>query len=235
MANYNSVHGVIEAYLTKNSWPQSMYFPLMAHAMTWLNQRNRTLAPDRATVEIMLQNDRTAALPDDFVDWLVVGRQMGSYVENFAFNQKVTALAPVMAPGTAAPTPQLSADPWCCNYGGWIGGALQGWGRGAYPPEEFVIDLATRTLRTNSEVPEGALYLHYIFNSEKPNVRTPLHPDHCLLLEYFIEWQANRRAPDSPKLKKEYFDELLRVARLRDPFTAESAYDIFNNTTYGDQ
>ena len=230
MGTFNTLHGVIENYLLKNTLGQDKYFPLLAHANSWFNERDRVLAPNRATVEIQLQNDRTAVLPDDFIDWLTVGRTIGTHVYNLAFNSRVSW---VDSPDAQPPVPALSADPWGCQYGGYLGGSLWGWGAPRYEPEEFTIDWATRTLRCSSQVPEGPLYLQYLYNPDKPGVRTPLDTDMLMVVELWMEWQSNRRAPDARMLEAQYHKQVKKVARLREPFTPANLYNIVNNTAYG--
>jgi len=231
MAEFNTVKQVVDGYVDKypGQFQESDKWVLKRHALSWFNQADRLLAPARATVEIMLQSDRSADLPDDFVDWLVVGKRVGNQVVNLCFNERVNRLPPLTP--TAPPTstallPQVL-------YHGYLYGELYGYGGGEYPANEFVVDTGAGKLYTNSEVEPGPLYLQYIFNKDLLNEATPIAVEYMMVLEYWLEWQFFRRAPDAQRLRAQYYQELKQVDLGANAGNLASWYDLFDNRAYG--
>jgi hypothetical protein len=233
MADFNTVAGVVQGYMEKypTKFQPADKWVLQRHAISWFHQRESKLGPAKATVEIMLQSDRSAVLPTDFVDWLVVGQRRGDEIVNLGFNERVNRLPP--AHESIVPTSPDAPLAMRVPYYGWLHGDLYGYGAGEYPSKEFVIDTGLGKLFTNSEVEPGPLYLQYIYNPDKPDVATPLSSKHLMVLEYWIEWQLNRQANDSQKYKSQYFNELKDVSMGESAGGIESYYNIFDNKAYG--
>lgn len=234
MAAFNTVKQVVQGYMDKfpGVFKDSDKWMLQRHAVSWFSERDRFFVPARATVEIMLQSDRSAKLPDDFLDWLVVGQRQGDSVVNLCFNERVTRLPPVTesdAPDTTDTPVALLKVP----YDGYLYGELYGYGGGEYPANEFVIDKDLGVLYTNSEVQPGPLYLQYIFNPDKPNIATPIAIDYMMPLEYWLEWQVNRRSPDRDALKRQYYQSLKGVTSGESAGNIDSWYNLFENRAYG--
>jgi hypothetical protein len=232
MGAFNTVDGVVTGYIQKfpETLKESDYWPLMRHALSWFNQANRVHAPARATVEIMLQSDRSADLPTDFVDWLVVGKRVGDKVENLCFNERTNRFAP--DPSTPGSVPNVN-ELLKIGYDGYLYGELYGYGGGAYPANEFVVDKSLGKLYTNSEVSPGPLVLYYIYNPNRPNEATPIPEEYMMPLEYWMEWQRNRTSPAANMLKKQYFDEVKSVSMNESAGNIETYYNIFDNLAYG--
>ena len=173
----------------------SKYAVLNAHAASWfMADYNPESGQTVKTILLDVGPDRVAELPNDYLDFVMVGRQVGDKVRNLAHNPKLSPLPPVEPWLDRTPLSAAVLPDWpCYTYAGWDGGALYGYGWGEYR-EEFTIDAREGTLRLSSVIgPDEPLFFQYISADLTPHKATPLHPAYALALEYWVLWQMHLR------------------------------------------
>ena len=207
------------------------YAQLNAHATSWFHaeyspESGQTLK----TVLLDVGPDRVAELPDDFLDFVVVGRQVGDRIRNLAHNPQLSPL-PVFDAGVARPSlsmqPVLTGEfPWpSYEYAGWDGGELCGYGWGEYR-EEFTIDTRERTLRLSSLLgADEPLFLQYVSADLSPHKATPLHPAYGQALYYYVlaeHHHVKENFTAARENEKKYNAALRKAKRQLSPFSLAS-------------
>ena len=171
------------------------YAVLNAHALSWfMADYNPESGQTLKTVLLDVGPDRVAYLPDDYLNFVVIGREMGGRIRTLANNPVLSPLPPAEPWLDAAGLDVVPGADWPrYDYAGWDGAALHGYGWGEFR-EEFAIDLTERTLRLSSLLgPNEPLYLQYVSADLSPHKATPLHPSYALTLEYWLLWQMHLR------------------------------------------
>jgi hypothetical protein len=202
------------------------YGQLLAHALTWFQaDYNAESGQTIRTVRLDVGPDRTANLPDDYLDFVVVGRPYGDRIRTLAHNPKLSPLPATEPWLDRCALDAVPQDWWpCYEYAGWEGGTLCGYGWGEYR-EEFTIDLHERTLRLSSLLgTEEPLFFQYISNDLNPGKPTPLHPAYALSLEYWLLWQMALRPPaqnlsNAREYERLYYKAKARAKAQLDPFS----------------
>lgn len=207
------------------------YATLLAHAQTWLlTYYNPESGQTLKTVLLDVGPDHVAGLPDDYLDWVVVGRQVGAYVRTLGHNPKLSPLPAVDPALNRVPltTPPLTTWP-CYTYTGWDGPPLCGYGWGEYR-EEFTVDLTERTLHLSSLVGTGGpLFFQYVSADVCPNKATPLHPYYAEALEYWMLWHFHLRKNEmgpANTYERLYAAASRRASRMLSPFSLASLQAI---------
>lgn len=189
--NYTTVDAVIIDTCHKiGDMGLRKYAQLFAHALSWFTaDYNPESGQTLKTVLLDVSPDRTANLPDDYLDFVVVGRQYGDKIRTLAHNPKLSPLPPVEPFLDRTPLDVYPDALWpCYEYAGWGGGSLYGYGWGEYQ-EEFTFDAQDRTLRLSSMMTtDEPLYFQYRSSDLNPGKPTPLHPAYALTLEHWMMW-----------------------------------------------
>ena len=200
------------------------YAQLYAHALSWFTaDYNAESGQTLKTVLLDVGPDRMAQLPDDYLDYVVVGRRSGDYIRNLSHNPKLSPLPPVEPWLDPIPLGLAVGLDWpCYEYAGWEGGSLYGYGWGEYR-EEFTIDAQERMLRLSSLIgTDEPLYFQYVSNDLNPGKPTPLHPAYALALEHWLMWHLhlykNETGP-AQLHKQEYYAARLKALRATTPFS----------------
>ena len=190
--NYTTVDAVIIDTCHKiGDMELRKYGQLHAHSLSWFTtDYNAESGQTLKTVLLDVGPDRVANLPDDYLDYVVVGRQVGQYIRTLAHNPKLSPL-PVLADDVARFSVCMIPQAWwpTYNYVGYDGGSVCGYGWGEYR-EEFTIDARERTLRLSSLLgTDEPLYFQYVSSDLNPGKAMPLHPAYGLCLSYWMLWQ----------------------------------------------
>ena len=196
------------------------YAQLNAHATSWfISDYNPTSGQTLKTALIDVGPDRVAQLPDDYIEYVVVGRRYGQYLRTLSHNPKLSPLPPVEPFLDRNPLGLAVGLDWpCYDYGsGYLG---YGWGEYR---EEFTIDPVERTLRVSSLIAsDEPLVLQYVSADICPNTATPLHPFYALTLEYWLLWQMHLRKNElgpASNYKAEYYAARRKAKAQLDPFS----------------
>jgi hypothetical protein len=193
----------------------SKYAVLNAHATSWfMADYNPESGQTVRTILLDVGPDRVAELPEDYLDFVMVGRQSGDRVRNLAHNPRLSPLPPVEPFLDRTPLDALVGFDWpCYEYAGWNGDSLYGYGWGEYR-EEFTIDATNRTLRLSSLIgPDEPLFFQYISADLSPHKATPLHPAYALCLEYWVLWQMHLRKNENGPAGN--YERLYKAARSK--------------------
>ncbi|UYZ60101.1 hypothetical protein [Hymenobacter latericus] len=170
------------------------YFDLLPYAYAWLGEHRASSSRELKTVRLFVGPDRVAMLPDDYVDWVTVGREYAgpkgeALVRNLAFNPRLSLLDPVEPFLDRVPLDECPDTAWPVYH--YVGGEspVCGYGWGEYR-EEFTIDAQERTLRLSSLLnPDEPLYFQYVSNGLNPSAATPIHEYCHENLRWYLLWQ----------------------------------------------
>ena len=232
MPNYTTVDAVlIDTCHKLGDMALRKYAQLNAHATSWfLSDYSAETGQTLKTVLLDVGPDRVCELPNDYLDFVVVGRQSGDRIRNLAHNAKLSPLPPVEPWADRAPLDALVGTDWpSYAYAGWEGGNLRGYGWGEYH-EEFTIDPVGRTLRLSSLLSiDMPLFFQYVSADTCPHKATPLHPFYAMALQYWILWQLHllkNEAGPAANYEKLYY-RFFRKAKARlSPFSYASPQAI---------
>lgn len=231
---YTTVDAVIIATCLKlGDKNLSKYAVLNAHATSWfMADYNPESGQTVKTILLDVGPDRVAELPEDYLDFVMVGRQVGDRIRNLAHNPKLSPLPPVEPFLDRAPLDALVGHDWpSYEYAGWNAGSLYGYGWGEYR-EEFTVDARERTLRVSSLIgTDEPLFFQYISADLNPHKATPLHPAYALALEYWMLWQMHLRKNENGPAAN--YERLYKAARNKaraqlSPFSYESLQAIIS-------
>lgn len=207
------------------------YATLNAHATSWfMFHYNAESGQTLKTVLLDVGPDRVCNLPDDYLDFVVVGRQFGDRIRNLAHNPRLSPLPPVEPFLDRIPLSEFVDTSWPnYTYAGFDGGALQGYGWGEYR-EEFTIDPIERTLRLSTIIEvDKPLFFQYVSADLCPHKATPLHPYYALALQYWVLWQMHllkNEAGPAANYEKLYYQYFRRAQAKLSPFSYAALEDI---------
>lgn len=237
MANaYTTVDAVIIATCHKlGDMALRKYAQLNEHAKSWfLADYNPESGQTLKTTLLDVGPDRAVQLPDDYLDFVVVGRQYGERLRTLVHNPKLSPLPPVEPWNDRHPLGCEVDAAWpLYEYAGYDGTRLCGYGWGEWR-EEFAIDPAERTLRVSSLIaPDEPLVLQYVSADLCPHKATPLHPYYALTLEYWLLWQMHLRKNEMGPANN--YERLYHLARKKaraqlSPFSYADLQAIINQS-----
>ncbi|TGE29809.1 hypothetical protein [Hymenobacter metallicola] len=192
---------VLRKFLQKmGDAPAHYYAQMLPHVFDfWVGYVSDTGRENR-TVELAILPDRTAVLPDDYDNYVMVGVRNGDYVRNLTYNGSLTNLPPsyepflqgslaeevVAVPEAEGVVPRVGLRH---AYLGWPGGELYGEGYPGYG-QEFKIDGPGRRIICSTEVPQDrTLILQYHAFSTVGNEGWVINPLWDKPLSLYLTWQ----------------------------------------------
>lgn len=183
------------------------------------------------TVLLQVNADRMADLPDDYVEFVSVGRVIGNHVRNLSYNAALVpdGLTTPPEPGVIGygdlSHPVTFAPAYA--YWNWESLGLTGWDGYGYGwgefRDEFAIDRAEGTIRVSSQIePFGQpLVFQYQSNDNAPGKPTPVHPYWHQALKAWMLWHWYSKAKENFQSanyhKAEYLRERKAAIRRTDP------------------
>ena len=240
---FSTADKIVKATLGKLGLADKRYYlQFLQFLYSFLDEYTVEDAGQIKTVQLAVQANRTADLPDDYVDWVRVGQQVGSYILNLAFNRDLSLMPdadvtfPTGATPDASPYAVQQANLSLYPFMGWSGGALAGYGAGGYR-REFVVDKADRQIRLNSQLNAYPLYLEYIGSDTRNGPETMVDPRAKMAAEYYILWQYSLRKKElgpAQNYERLYYRERENIVRRSDEFTFDALYAILDDN-YGHQ
>jgi hypothetical protein len=234
--NYSTLDTTIRrALISDDAENKTPYLKAFTHARRWY-ENEYAGAVEKAyghrTVKLVVEVDRTAALPDDYVEWSMVGLRRGEHVHNLLYNPALVAVPVLDGPNG----PSIQAPAYEYQYTNCLEAfgvdCLTGYGYPALRPGEFTVQRAERQLLVSSQISPGTqLLLHYLSDDAPCGQSTIIHPLAESWLEFYILDYLNRKR--APGLAATYRADCER-ARLdylqkRSPFQLDDIYAAMRN------
>lgn len=213
------------------------YVRAFIHARRWFEGEYVSLdkAYGSKSVRLEVGADRVVQLPDDYVEWNMVGIRHGETVHNLLHNPRLVAV-PVDEPATAAhdgtsvPLPDYG---YCYHGLGADGVDVWGYGRPTMREGEFTIDRAARLLRVSSVISPGQeLVMSYVSDAAPCGEQTLIHPFAEPWLEFYILHFLHKSK--NPMLAADYKRDAERARTdylvKRTPWQMDDLYAAMRNT-----
>jgi len=229
---------------------KKLYARAFVHARNWYEVEYPTSGEKSygyRTEQLRVEVDRTAALPDDYVEWSMVGIRRGEQVYNLLHNPALVVMPERPAPAPVA-LPQLFAEPtapvmvpepapiyeYC--YTNWLenqGVDVVGYGYPSMRQGEFTVQRAERQLLLSSAISPGdVLLLHYLSTDAPAGQSTPIHPLAINWCQYWIKSFLLEKT--NPGLAATYTQRAasarMDYMQMRSPFQIEDIYAAMRNT-----
>lgn len=237
MDKYSTLDTIIRQLLLEQGETTERRYPAMlSYGYAFLNGEYPVGAGGGTVLKTTLVDvgaDRVADLPEDYMEFVSLGRIYGDKVRNLAYNASLVPeglsqppAAGVIGYGNVGFAP---AAGWpVFSYWGWEELGLSGWdGRGFGWGEwgdEFAIDREERTIRLSSALggyEAGPLLLQYHSNNLSPGKPTPIHPYWQQALKEWMLWQWYSKAKENFQAaglhKAEYYAQRAKAMRRTDP------------------
>jgi len=231
------------ALLADEAENKAPYVRAFVHARRWY-ENDYVGAVEKAyghrTVQLLVETDRTAALPADYVDYSMIGLRAGEQVRNLLHNPALVPLPLGESANSlvaqAQAQAQALAGPYQYTYTNWLENTgvdyCVGYGYPAVRAGEFTVQRAERQLLLSSQVSPGAvLLLDYLSDDAPVGGQTLIHPQAESWLEFYLLDHLNRRR--NPTLAAGYRADAENASRLylqkRSPFQLEDVYAAMRN------
>ncbi len=191
-------------------------------------------AQEVKTIVIPMNGYNAIDFPEDYVDWVKVGIQLGDKIKTFGANDQSIAL--YHGETDECGNPELNAAHVCDlpinvnGYGGyWFSnifnsygenmGKQFGYGGGKNCLGAWKVNKERRQIQFDSTVTRTNVYFEYISNGFNPCGETVINQYGRNMLRTYIHWQRsvfkNGAASSESQVWKEEFDEQRRLARAR--------------------
>jgi hypothetical protein len=214
---------------------KKLYLKTFVDARRWYENDYNTIekAYGHRTTKLVVEIDRTAALPDDYVEWSMVGLRRGERIHNLLHNPALVAV-PVLdhpnGPSIQAPVYEYQYTNCLENLGV---DCLTGYGYPALRLGEFTVQRAERQLLVSSQISPGQeLYLHYLSDDAPCGTSTIIHPLAESWLEFYLKTFLFEKSDPGLSAKYETRTERARLDYLqkRSSFQLEDVCAAMRNT-----
>lgn len=198
---FYTISAVVDRCLQDNGLPDHYFEDFLGWGLWGLREINFDIKAQQIKVIKLSMNDtRGVTLPSDFIDWVIIGLQVGEYVKTLGVNAQMTKFTgkdktlgnPQNVLGLGINELPNSID--VLNYGGYrlLGTSVIALGAGISYSGVFQIikNDAGKFIQFTSKVNKTDIYLEYISDGFNPNKETIVDPYSVDYLRKYInhEW-----------------------------------------------
>lgn len=227
----NTLSAGVSATLAKLGDAQGRYFArLVPFAYDFYKDFVADSGRANRTVELAVLPNRTAVLPDDCDNYVMVGVRQGQHVRNLVHNPALAVL-PEGADTTVTPEVGAVLDPEGLvpqvvlrhDYAGWEGGPLLGYGYPGYG-QSFRVDTRARRIICSSQIPTGSvLLLHYYSFAPDASEGWVLDPLWNAAFQHYLSWwfyeEIKRDPRQADRYRGYYASEKKKAERRASPWS----------------
>lgn len=201
---YYTITAIVDRCLSDNELPDHYFDKFLGWALWNLRELRLDDTQDVKTVRLSMNNTRGVILPDDYVDWVIIGIQIGELVKTLGVNNNMVKLTgDERTLGNPSSFNALNVNSLpnginVTNYGGYrlrgtgtfsVGGGIDYKGYFTILKESY-----PKMLQFSSLINKTDIYLEYISDGFNPNRETEVDP---YLVNYLRcstnhEWEQHR-------------------------------------------
>jgi len=201
---YYTISAIVDRCLDDNELPDHYFDKFLGWGLWALREINLDDAQEPKTVRLSMNNTRLVELPKDYIDWVVIGIQIGEQVKTLGVNESMVGLTGEdRTLGNPTSFQRLGINDLpnginVTNYGGY---ALSGTGAfsiggGIDYKGYFKVFKRSHghTIQFSSLVNKTDVYVEYISDGFNPNKETTINPYFANYLRCAInkEWAENK-------------------------------------------
>lgn len=240
---YITLNHITRSYLNQTQRPIHYYGRCLKFAADGLREQLFDTLKVTNTVRIPVDEFNEAAIPNDYIDWVKIGVQIGQFVRPLVTRPGLNKMANYdtsTGEQIVYPDPQTS-DTWGNNIR-WFGynintngentGGYYGIGAGG-EADTFTIDEVRNVIKLNQDLTDGKIVLEYLGDGSFSNAATKITPYAQKTIEAYIDWQYKLHsksfgAYDHQAAEREFYNELRKLRGRKNDITPEIVERIIN-------
>jgi hypothetical protein len=203
---YYTVGAIVDYVLETEELPDVYWDKLLNWGLWWLRELHFDRAQEEKTCKLKMDKVRTVELPDDYVDWVAVGIQIGNFWKLLSVNNDMHKLPPTPSPeGGSLYGANLNYIPTGIdfgNYGGFTffnfgGSSINSVGGGVPYKGHFQIINRPhgKAIQFNSLVNRTHVIVDYISDGFTPCKETVLKPYFANYIRTSILMEYEKKRP----------------------------------------
>jgi hypothetical protein len=219
MAQEVTLDAIIRRNLAMRKLPLHYYLPVLVFAKRGLDEMHFHALQKLKVVTLEIDPVlKTASLPLDFVEEVVVGVRVGDKIRPLGYNHRLNRADsaepfPENSPGNGAGVADF-LETLYTEYGEFKGKAF---GRVQQFPDSYTILLDANKIRVDNSSDITSIELTYLSMPEKVGGKSVIHPFAKSALNSWIDWQWARynKEKDQDLRRRDYFNDVrvLRAAK----------------------
>lgn len=212
---YYTISAIIDRCLADNGLTDHYFDDLLGWGLWELRELHLDVAKEVKVVGLDMNNTRGVELPRDYVDWAIIGIQIGQYVKTLGVNDnmaKLTGEARTLGNPDSFNNLNVNQMPNginVLNYGGYnlLGSNVFSVG-GGIPYKGYFSIVKTdegKVIQFTTAINKTKVYLEYISDGFNPNRETILNPYFVDFLRKAINCEWAKRRPRKERDESEIY------------------------------
>lgn len=212
---YYTISSVVDRCLADNGLTDHYFDDFLGWGLWELRELHLDVAKEVKTVNLDMNNTRGVELPKDYVDWAIVGIQIGEYVKTLGVNPEMAKFTgSERTLGNPSDFNSLNVNQLpnginLLNYGGYhlLGSNVFSVG-GGLPYKGYFNIIKTperKILQFTSAVSKTKVYLEYISDGFNPNRETVVNPYFVDFLRKAMDCEWAKRRPRKERDEREIY------------------------------
>ena len=186
-SEFYTLGALVDQVMIDLDLPDQFFDKLLSWAIWALREINLDATQTVKTCGLQMNEYKAIDLPDDYVDWVKVGIQVGTRIRMLGVNSDMSELTFDEQLYKASAEPQLNINPNGIsfeNYGGYYfynysGKSLFGYGGGGYNTQNHFKVIKRDSgwqIQFDSEINNGLIYVEFIGDGIDPCADSYIHP-----------------------------------------------------------
>lgn len=239
-----TLNGITRSYLNQTSRPIHYYPRCLKFAADCVRELLFDTLRVTNTVRIKKNEFSECQIPNDYIDWIKIGVQVGQFVRPLIKKDSINRLAnfdTTTADQTVYASPQSSLEYWGTDFRWWgvninTNGENTGgyYGLGAGPePDTFTIVEERNVIQLNQNVCDSVIVLEYMSDGTYANAATQITPYAQKTIEAYIDWQYKLNSKsygmgDANQAEQNFANQLRILRARKNDLTPEEVTRIIN-------
>lgn len=243
-----TLNGITRSYLLQTNRPIHYYIRCLKFASDCLRELLFDTLQITNTVRLPVNSLFEASIPNDYIDWVKVGTQVGQFVRPLIKKDSFNRLAnfnTTTADQITYPQPfdsDQNSEGWRGNGFRWFGvnintngentGGYYGLGAGS-EPDTFTIVEERNVIQLNQNITDSVIVLEYISDGSYANAATQITPYAQRTIEAYIDWQYKINSKsygmgDANQAEQIFYNELRKLRARKSDLTPDILIRIIN-------
>jgi hypothetical protein len=232
------------SYLNKTQRPIHYYARCLKYASDGIKELLYDSLRITNIVRIPVNGFYEVQLPDDFIDWVAVGLQVGQWKRPLIMKNSLNQLPNWdTATGTQInyPSPEIADQFWWgeinwwgvnINTNGEDTGGYYGIGAGS-EPDTFTIDFKNNVIRLNQCIKDSKIILEYVGDGSFCNSASQITPYAESTINAYIDWQYKLNSKsygmgDASQAERIFYNELRKLRARNNDLNPDQVERIIN-------